>query len=282
MEPFTWTPAPAPHDVSIFCRLICGISIQLPEQTTPELPSGSGFWLVGVRGGRLSASFGQQTFHIEAGAAVGFSAQSPLYLTADAPASLIAILISGQAAAHILGTTLAYSPYFPNGCMVLSEQVYPLLHLAADGHPPDGATASAAVFTLLTQLTGTSAPPEAAQPYPTLIQHAIAIIQEDFAHLYGIEDLAQRLEVSPSHLIRKFSACMGISPGQYLTQVRIHFAKRLLRSDSISLEMVAACTGFSNASYFGKVFRRVTGMSPSAYIRTAPPLPLSDLPELYL
>lgn len=282
MKPFIWTPPPAPHDVAVFCRLISALSIKAAEQATLDLPSGSGFWLIGVIDGRLSSSLEQQTFYIEAGAAVGFSTQIPLTLTAETSVSLIAILISGQATTHILGSMLAYSPYFPNGSMVLSEHVYPLLQLAADGHPPDGAAASAAVFTLLTQLTGTSAPPESAQPYPALIQHAIAIIQEDFAHLYGIEDLAQRLEVSPSHLIRKFSACMGISPGQYLTQVRIHFAKRLLRSDSISLEMVAACTGFSNASYFGKVFRRVTGMSPSAYIRTAPPLPLSDLPELYL
>lgn len=282
MEPFTWTPPPAPHDVSIFCRLLSCIYLKAPEQTTLELPAGSGFWLVGVIDGSLSSSLEQQTFRIGAGAAIGFSTQAPHTLVTNTPVSLIAILISGQAAAHILGSTLAYSPYFPTGCTALSEQLYPLLHLTSDGHPPDGASASAATFTLLTQLTGTSTPPETAQPYPALIQHAIAIIQEDFAHLYGIEDLAQRLEVSPSHLIRKFSACVGISPGQYLTQVRIHFAKRLLRSGSISLEMVAACTGFSSASYFGKVFRRMTGMSPSAYIRTAPPLPLSDVPELYL
>lgn len=282
MESFTWTPSPAPHDVALFCRLITGMYRKVSAQTNLELPSGSGFWIIGVMDGSLSTSFEQHTLSITAGAAIGFSSQTPLPLKAEEPTSLIAILISGQAVTHILGTALACSPYFPNGYPALSEQIYPLLHLAHEGHPTDGATASASVFTLLTHLSGTSAPPETAQSYPPLIQHAIAIMQEDFAHLYGIEDLAQRLEVSPPHLIRKFSASVGISPGQYLTQVRIHFAKRLLRSGTISLEMVAACTGFSNASYFGKVFRRITGMSPSAYIQTAPPLPLSDLPELYL
>lgn len=282
MESFTWTPSPAPHDVALFCRLITGIYRKVSAQTNLELPSGSGFWIIGVMDGSLSTSFEQHTLSITAGAAIGFSSETPLPLKSEDSAALIAILISGQAVTHILGSALSYSPYFPNGYPALSEQIHPLLHLAHEGHAPSGAAASASVFTLLTQLSGTSAPPETARSYPPLIQHAIAIMQEDFAHLYGIEDLAQRLEVSPSHLIRKFSATVGISPGQYLTQVRIHFAKRLLRSGTISLEMVAACTGFSNASYFGKVFRRITGMSPSAYIRTAPPLPLSDLPELYL
>lgn len=282
MESFTWTPPPAPHDVSLFCRLVTGIHLNLSAQTKLELPSGSGFWFIGVTEGSLSTVFEDHPFVLSAGAAIGFSSNSPFPAHTEQSVSLIAILISGQAVTHILGTALSYSPYFPNGCAALSEQIYPLLHLAHEGHPSNGAAASASVFTLLTHLSGTSAPPETARAYPPLIQHAIAIMQQDFAHLYGIEDLAQRLEVSPSHLIRKFSAAVGISPGQYLTQVRIHFAKRLLRSGTISLELVATCAGFSNASYFGKVFRRITGMSPSAYIRTAPPLPLSDLPELYL
>lgn len=282
MDSFTWTPPPAPHDVSLFCRLLTGAYLQLSAHTELELPSGSGFWLIGITEGSLSVRLEHRSLVLSAGSAIGFSTDNPFLTQTEESASLIGVLICGQAVAHILGTALSYSPYFPNGCAVLSEQIYPLLHLAHEGYPPNGAAASANVFTLLTQLSGTSAPPESACSYPPLIQHAIAIIQQDFAHLYGIEDLAQRLEVSPSHLIRKFSASVGISPGQYLTQIRIHFAKRLLRSGSISLEVVAACAGFSNASYFGKVFRRITGMSPSDYIRSAPPLPLSDLPELYL
>ncbi len=282
MEPFTWSSPSAPHSIAFFSRLICCTCTKLAAETSLQLPSGSGFWLVGVIEGMLSTALESHPLHITSGAAIGFPTDAPLSLTAEKPTTLLAALLSGQAVTQILGSTLAYSPYFPNGSSALSGQLFPLLHLAQSGHAPDGAASSAAAFTLLTQLAETSTPPETAQPYPPLIQHAIAIMHEDFAHLYGIDDLAERLEVSPSHLIRKFSATVGMSPGQYLTQIRIHYAKRLLRSGSVSLELVAAGTGFSNASYFGKVFRRITGMSPSAYIRSAPPLPLSDLPEMYL
>ncbi len=282
MESFIWSPPAAPHSVAAFARLTCCTYAPLPAKTPLQLPAGSGFWVIGVTDGSLSTPFEPKPLEIAAGAAIGFHTDTPLPLSAEQDTILLGALLTGQAAAQILGSTLAYSPYFPNGTSALSAQLFPLLHLAQSGHPSDGAAASAAAFTLLTQLAEASAPPETAQPYPPLIQHAIAIIHADFAHLYGIDDLAERLEVSSSHLIRKFSAAVGISPGQYLTQIRINCAKRLLRSGTISLELAAACTGFSNAGYFGKVFRRVTGMTPSEYIRSAPPLPLSDLPEMYL
>ena len=100
---------------------------------------------------------------------------------------------------------------------------------------------------------------------PSIVNQAKSIIMESYANIYGIEDIAQILNISESHLIRVFSKNAGISPGQYLTKVRINNAKLLLMTGKYSLEAIANMTGFSGDNYFCKVFRRHTGMTPGEY-----------------
>ena len=63
---------------------------------------------------------------------------------------------------------------------------------------------------------------------------------------------------------------MGVSPGKYITRVRIEYAKLLLRAPDTTIGYVAEASGFANANYFAKVFRRETGLSPSEYLESAP------------
>ena len=53
-------------------------------------------------------------------------------------------------------------------------------------------------------------------------------IRANYAGLYGVEELSERLGVSKSHLVRMFTAALGIPPGRYLTKVRVEAAMRLL------------------------------------------------------
>ena len=103
-----------------------------------------------------------------------------------------------------------------------------------------------------------------------LVEAAVAIIQEEFPFLEGLEELAQRLEVSAAHLGRVFTKKVGVSPGKYITRVRIEYAKLLLRAPDTTIGYVAEASGFANANYFAKVFRRETGLSPSEYLESAP------------
>ena len=102
------------------------------------------------------------------------------------------------------------------------------------------------------------------------MEGAIAIIQEDFPYLEGLDDLAGRLEISKAHLIRTFTRETGISPAKYITRVRVEYAKLLLQDEDTSIIYVAEASGFANANYFAKVFRRETGMSPSEYLESLP------------
>lgn len=100
---------------------------------------------------------------------------------------------------------------------------------------------------------------------PKVVSHAIAIIDEDFGRLYGIDDLADRIGVSKSHLIRQFQASMKTTPGMHLEKTRIDKAKVLLVSVDLDLQMVANLCGYSCANYFSKVFKKRVGICPSEY-----------------
>ncbi len=102
--------------------------------------------------------------------------------------------------------------------------------------------------------------------HPSLVRDAVLLIEAEFAYLYGVDKLAEQLEVSKHHLIRLFSAYTGISPGQYLSYVRISHAKRLLQSgEDTPIEIIAGACGYSCANYFSKAFKKQTGMTPSEY-----------------
>ena len=122
---------------------------------------------------------------------------------------------------------------------------------------------------------------------PPLVAAAVAQIREHYAGLYGVEELSEALGVSKSHLVRAFKAAMGVTPGQYLTGVRLEAAKLLLARREYPLEVVASLCGFSGANYLCRVFKKATGQTPAAFRAAAAadealgrPLPLEK--ELYV
>ena len=106
---------------------------------------------------------------------------------------------------------------------------------------------------------------DTAQLHPELVRDAIAIIEEEYPYLFGVEELAESLEVSKHHLIRQFTRSVGISPGKHLSKTRIHHAKLLLKDPQYSIEIVGQLVGYANGNYFCKAFRSHVGMSPREY-----------------
>jgi transcriptional regulator GlxA family with amidase domain len=104
---------------------------------------------------------------------------------------------------------------------------------------------------------------------PPLVQDAVALIEAEYAYLYGVDELADRLEVTKHHLIRVFSASTGTSPGNYLTSIRMHHAKSILRAgEGTPMEIIAGACGYSCANYFSKVFKKQTGLTPTDYMKS--------------
>jgi AraC family transcriptional regulator len=88
------------------------------------------------------------------------------------------------------------------------------------------------------------------------------------AHLdqdLSLADLARTAGMSPHHFAVLFRQRMGTSPHRHVVEQRIERAKHLLRDHTRSILDVALASGFESQSHFGRVFRRVVGVTPSDY-----------------
>lgn len=98
-----------------------------------------------------------------------------------------------------------------------------------------------------------------------LISAVLCEIKDNFSRRISLESLARKLSVTPEYLSTLFSREMRRNFSQYIQQYRVDKAKELLEKEDHKVYEVAAMTGFSDVKYFCKVFKRVTGESPSQY-----------------
>ncbi|MDD6032780.1 MAG: AraC family transcriptional regulator, partial [Oscillospiraceae bacterium] len=99
------------------------------------------------------------------------------------------------------------------------------------------------------------------------VDKAARYISHNFSRDITIEDIADFVGISPSHLYRVFSQELGIPPTRFLTSYRINEACALLRGSGMSVSEVAASAGFRDPLYFSRVFKKIKGISPTAYER---------------
>ncbi len=102
-------------------------------------------------------------------------------------------------------------------------------------------------------------------------RHANAIhcctqhIETHYYQKISLEQLADMVYLSPPYLSRIFKQEVGTSFNTYLNEVRISKAKALLMHEDLRLIDISTAVGFEDQSYFTKVFRRVTGVTPMQY-----------------
>jgi AraC family transcriptional activator FtrA len=92
-------------------------------------------------------------------------------------------------------------------------------------------------------------------------------VQEHLDEVVTVEDLAARSAMSPRIFARRFVAATGTTPYQWLLRQRVQLAQRLLVSD-LSIETVAARSGFCTAGNLRKHFSRIVHISPQTYRHT--------------
>lgn len=79
------------------------------------------------------------------------------------------------------------------------------------------------------------------------------------------KDIADHVGLSLNYFQKTFKDCTGVTPNNYLLQVRIKRAKQYLEKSSCPISDIADACGFSSNTYFSYVFKQLTGISPSQY-----------------
>lgn len=97
------------------------------------------------------------------------------------------------------------------------------------------------------------------------IRRATEILAEEISQPLSVPELARRCGLSLSRFAHLFREEMGISPQQYLEQVRLSRAAQLLRSTGLGIAEIAEASGYANAFYFSNRFRKTFRRSPTAY-----------------
>lgn len=97
------------------------------------------------------------------------------------------------------------------------------------------------------------------------IQRVIDSIYENIGERITIDDMARTAMFSKFHFTRLFQRMTGVSPGRFLSAVRLQEAKKLLLSTALSVTEISHRVGYSSVGTFSSRFKSSVGLSPTAY-----------------
>jgi AraC family transcriptional regulator len=102
---------------------------------------------------------------------------------------------------------------------------------------------------------------------PWQVRRVTMHIEANLDATIRIKDLAALIKLSPSHFSRAFKEGFADSPHRYLMRRRLERAQGMMLTTNASLAQIAGDCGFADQAHFNKLFRRLVGESPRAWLR---------------
>lgn len=99
------------------------------------------------------------------------------------------------------------------------------------------------------------------------LDESVGYMHRHFRSKLDLETLANIAGLTPSSYSRSFKREKGLSPVEYLNQIRLTHAKKLLSRPNVSVKEAAGESGFGNEFYFSRLFKREVGVSPTIYVK---------------
>ena len=90
-------------------------------------------------------------------------------------------------------------------------------------------------------------------------------MQEHYSQELSLKQMASLYYLNPSYFSISFKNIVGKNFNEYLTELRIEHAKNYLEKNQYKINQVSRLVGYEDYSYFGKLFRKATGLTPKEY-----------------
>lgn len=97
------------------------------------------------------------------------------------------------------------------------------------------------------------------------IAEAKRYVMNHISEKAGMEEMAKRLGLNPTHFSRLFRLETGLTFIEYVTRVKMEHARDLLNQTNLTIVEIAEQLGYDNVSYFIKLFRNFSGMTPAEF-----------------
>lgn len=96
--------------------------------------------------------------------------------------------------------------------------------------------------------------------------HVLDYMSIHYPRDLSLNELAELIDITPSHLCKLFKKRMGVTPIQYLIRIRLQEAKKqLLLHPNAPIQKIACAVGYPDTSYFTKIFKHQEGITPSRF-----------------
>jgi AraC-like DNA-binding protein len=99
----------------------------------------------------------------------------------------------------------------------------------------------------------------------TVVERVIRALRENLGEQITIDDMARTAMFSKFHFSRIFQRTTGVSPGRFLSALRLQEAKRLLLTTSMTVADISHLVGYNSIGTFSSRFRSSVGVSPTEY-----------------
>ena len=102
-----------------------------------------------------------------------------------------------------------------------------------------------------------------------MVQKMLEFIHQNYCNDISVQNLADLCNINQNYASQLFSQEVGDTFSTYLTNLRINRSIQLLKTTDLSVAQIASTVGYRDYFYFAKVFKKITGITPTVYRNTS-------------